>query len=143
MLTGFPNYPTGVIPEGYRGRFAMEERIEGIRVVRRWVYATPNSGFAKRIANHFSFVASSLTALRALGPSDVLFVESPPLAIGIAALAFSTVKRAPFVLNISDVWPQSAIELGALRNQAAIDAAEMLESHLYSRATRVSHDSIV
>ena len=138
VLTGFPNYPTGVISEGYRGRLAMEEQIEGIRVVRRWVYATPNSGFAKRIANHFSFVASSLTALRALGPADVLFVESPPLAIGIAALAFSTIKRAPFVLNISDVWPRSAVELGALRNQAAIDAAEMLERHLYSRATRVT-----
>src|ERR1700720_3076534 len=61
VVTGMPNYPTGVIQNGYRGRFAMEERMDGVRVLRRWVFATPNSGFFKRILNHLSFVLSSLT----------------------------------------------------------------------------------
>jgi colanic acid biosynthesis glycosyl transferase WcaI len=138
VVTGMPNYPTGVIPEGYRGRFAMDERIDGVRVLRRWVYATPNAGFARRIANHVSFVASSLIALHAAGPADVMFVESPPLPIGVAALAYSRVKGAPFVLNVSDVWPQSAVELGALRSGTAIRVAEALEMHLYRRAARVA-----
>src|SRR5438034_10186743 len=63
VLTAFPNYPTGVVQEGYRGLFAMEERMDGVRVVRRWVYATPNSGFFRRIVNWFSFVVTSSTAV--------------------------------------------------------------------------------
>jgi len=138
VVTGMPNYPTGVILDGYRGRFAMEERMDEVRVLRRWVYATPNAGFARRIANHISFVVTSLTALQAAGPANVIFVESPPLPIGIAALAYARVKGAPFVLNVSDVWPQSAVELGALRNRAAIRMAEALEMHLYRRSARVA-----
>ena len=69
---------------------------------------------------------------------DVIFVESPPLLIGLAALAYNRLKGAPFVFNVSDIWPQSAVDLGALRNPLAIWLAERLEWHLYSRATRVS-----
>jgi glycosyltransferase involved in cell wall biosynthesis len=138
VLTGFPNYPTGVVHEGYRGRFAMEENMDGVRVIRRWIFATPNAGFAKRILNHLSFALSSLTAWRALGPVDVLIVESPPLFTGLAALALSRLKRAPFIFNVSDVWPQSAVELGMLRQPTAIRIAEALEWHLYERAARVT-----
>ena len=138
VVTAFPNYPTGVIHEGYRDRFAMEERMDGVRVVRRWVFATPNSGFFKRILNWLSFVVTSLTTLRQVGPVDVIFVQSPPLPIGIATLAFSRLKRAPFVFNVSDIWPQSAVELGMLRSKFAIRLAEMLEMHIYRRASRVT-----
>jgi glycosyltransferase involved in cell wall biosynthesis len=138
VVTGFPNYPTGVIPPAYRGNRFTEEQMDGVRVLRTWVYATPNRGFFKRILNHLSFCASSLTALRRLGPTDVIFVESPPLLIGLATLLFSRLKRAPFIFNVSDIWPQSAVELGMLRNPLAIRLAEMLERHLYRRAARVT-----
>jgi len=138
VVTALPNYPTGVIQEGYRGHFGMEERMDGVRVLRRWVFATPNAGFFKRLLMQFSFVFSSLTAVRKVGPVDVIFVQSPPLPIGLAALVYSRLKRAPFVFNVSDIWPQSAIELGMLRNRFAIRLAEMLEMHLYRRAARVT-----
>lgn len=138
VVTAFPNYPTGVVQPGYEGRLAMEERIDGVRVLRRWVFATPNSGFFKRIVNHFSFVVSSLTAMRKVGTVDVIFVQSPPLPIGLAALTFSFWKRAPFVFNVSDIWPQSAIELGMLRNPVAIKLAEALERLIYRMAARVT-----
>jgi glycosyltransferase involved in cell wall biosynthesis len=138
VVTAFPHYPTGVIALGYRGKRYMEEQMDGVRVLRTWVFATQNRGFLKRILNHLSFSLSSLTALRKLGPTDVLVVESPPLLIGIAALMFSRVTRAPFILNVSDIWPQSAVELGMLRNPLAIRLAETLERHLYRRAARVS-----
>jgi glycosyltransferase involved in cell wall biosynthesis len=138
VVTGFPNYPTGVIAAGYRGRFRMEEEMDGIRVIRTWVYATPNRGFARRILNHLSFAFSSLTATGMLGKADVFFVESPPLFIGLAALAYRRLKKAPYIFNVSDIWPQSAVELGALRNRLAVRLAEMLEMHLYRRAACVS-----
>ncbi len=138
VVTCMPNYPTGVIPPAYRGRWLMEERIDGVRVIRTWTFAARNRGFLKRILNHLSFALSSLAAVRRVGPADVLFVESPPLLIGLAALVYSRVKRAPFIFNVSDVWPQSAVELGALRSRLAIRLAEMLELHLYRRAARIS-----
>src|SRR5438093_2350791 len=138
VLTTFPNYPTGVIPDSYRRRFRVEEKIDGIRVIRTWVYATPNRGFLRRLLNHLSFALSSLTAASRLGHVDVFFVESPPLFIGLAALTFQRLKRAPFIFNVSDIWPQSAVELGALKNRLAIRLAEWLEMHLYLKAARIS-----
>ena len=138
VVTGFPNYPTGVVPPSYRGHFRMEESMDGVRVVRTSVYATPNRGFVRRILNHLSFAASSLTAVRKVGPADVLFVESPPLFTGLAALGYRRLKRAPYVFNVSDIWPESAVQLGALRNRWAVRLGEMLEMHLYRRAARVS-----
>lgn len=138
VVTAFPNYPTGVFQDGYRKGFAMEEDMDGVRVLRRRHYATPNSGFFRRIVNWLSFVATSLTAVRKVGPVDVIFVQSPPLTLGLAVLAFSRLKRAPFVFNVSDVWPESAVQLGILRNRSAIWLAERLERHLYKRAARVT-----
>ena len=138
VVTGFPNYPSGVIFPGYRGRFTMEERLDGVRVLRTPVFATPNRGFVRRILNHLSFAFSSLLALRRAGSTDVIFVESPPLLIGLGALVFAWLDRAPYIFNVSDIWPQSAVELGALRNRFAIRLAEALELHLYRSAARVS-----
>ncbi len=138
VVTGLPNYPTGVIPPEYRDRSRIEETMDGVRVIRTWVYATPNRGFLRRILNHLSFALSSLTALRKVGRTDVIFIESPPLFTGLAVLVYTRVKRAPYIFNVSDIWPQSAVELGALRNPVAIKLAEMLELHLYRRAARVS-----
>src|SRR5260370_33785250 len=103
----------------------MDEMLDGVRVLRTSVYATPNRGFVRRILNHLSFALSSLTAIRKVGPTDVIFVESPRLLIGLAVLAFRRFKRAPFIFNVSDIWPQSAVELGALRNGLAILLAGM------------------
>lgn len=139
VVTGFPNYPTGSVPPGYRGHVWMEEDIAGIRVIRTPIYATANRGFARRILNHLSFAVSSLTALgKRLGRVDVIFVESPPLFTGLAALAFNRLTSAPFIFNVSDIWPQSAVELGALRNPVAVHMAELLEKHLYRRAARIT-----
>lgn len=138
VVTGFPNYPSGGVAPGYRGRFSMREEMSGVTVLRTWVFATPNKGFGKRLLNHFSFALSSLFALRRAGPADVVFVESPPLAIGLAAFAWSWVKRAPFIFNVSDIWPRSAVEMGALRSRSAIRLAEWLERSLYRHAKKVS-----
>lgn len=138
VVTGFPNYPTGVIEPGYRGKLFMEDLVDGIRVLRTWVYATRGRGFLSRLLNYLSFPVFSLLAIRTLGRTDVIYVQSPPLFTGLAALWFSRLKRAPFIFNVSDIWPQSAVELGMLRNRLAIRLAEMLEQHIYRRAARIT-----
>jgi len=138
VVTGFPNYPAGEIFPGYRGKRFMEETFDGIRVLRTWVFATRSRGFIGRLLNYYSFPMFSLLAVRKLGPTDIIYVQSPPLFTGLAALWFSRLKRAPYIFNVSDIWPQSAVELGMLRNRFAIRLAEMLERHIYRRATRIT-----
>jgi glycosyltransferase involved in cell wall biosynthesis len=138
VVTGFPNYPAGEIFPGYRGKRFMEDSVDGIRVLRTWVFATRSRGFVGRLLNYFSFPIFSLLAVRKLGPTDIIYVQSPPLFTGLAALWFSRLKRAPYIFNVSDIWPQSAVELGMLRNRLAIRLAEWLEHHIYRRATRIT-----
>ena len=138
VVTGFPNYPAGVIFDGSRGKRLMEDNVDGIRVLRTWVFANRSRGFLGRLLNYLSFPVFSLFAVRKLGPTDVIYVQSPPLFTGLAALWFSRLKRVPFIFNVSDIWPQSAVELGMLRNGLAIRMAEWLERHIYRRAARIT-----
>jgi colanic acid biosynthesis glycosyl transferase WcaI len=64
-------------------------------------------------------------------------VETPPLFVAGAAIPYARLKGAALVLNVSDLWPDSAVELGALRAPAAIRAARKLESRCYRAAEAI------
>jgi glycosyltransferase involved in cell wall biosynthesis len=55
ILTTFPNYPSGIVPPEWKGKFFWRGTDTGINLHRVWSYATPNRGFLKRILGHFSF----------------------------------------------------------------------------------------
>jgi glycosyltransferase involved in cell wall biosynthesis len=107
-------------------------------VVRSAIYAAQNRGFALRLLNHSSLVASSLATAFATGPADVVVVETPPLFLAAAGALYARMKDAALVVNVSDRWPESAIELGALRHARAIDVAEAMERWIYRRADAVT-----
>ncbi len=136
--TGFPHYPDGEIKPPYRNRPLRVERMDGVRVLRSWVYAAPNRGFARRLANHASLATAALAAAPAGGPADVLLVETPPLLLAGAAIAYARAKRARLVLNVADLWPDSAVEMGTLESQRAIAAARLLERGAYSSAAAIA-----
>lgn len=133
--TGFPNYPAGRVLAPYRNRrVVVEQDPGGFPVVRSLVYPTPNAGFARRVANHAVFAASSLATSGATGPVDVVVAETPPLFTAAAAVLYARRKRAGLVLNVADRWPASAVALGALRDARAVAAAERLEAWCYRHA---------
>lgn len=137
--TGFPNYPDGRIAPPYRNRPLQRERArDGTRIVRSAVYAAPNAGFARRVANHTSFAASALLTAPASGPADVVVAESPPLFVAGAAVLYARSKRAPLVLNAADLWPDSAVAIGALSGRRAIAAARALEEWAYRHAAAIT-----
>jgi glycosyltransferase involved in cell wall biosynthesis len=138
VITCFPNHPTGIIPQEYRGRFFLKENIEGIEVYRNYVFATPNKGFVKKIIGHLSFMLSSVfLSLPRLGKIDVLVVSSPTLFSVISAFIFSIFKRVPFVFEVRDLWPAIFVELGVLTNRFIIEALEHLEMFLYARSKKI------
>ncbi|MBS1789486.1 MAG: glycosyltransferase family 4 protein [Acidobacteria bacterium] len=138
VVTGFPNHPTGIIRPEYRGQFVKRERVEGIDLLRTWVYCAANKGFFRRILNFFSFFFSSLTlgALMTRRP-DVVVGTSPQFFCAVAAYYLSRIKRVPFIFEVRDIWPQSAIEMGVLKNRRLIRALEAIEMHLYKQAALI------
>ncbi|NUN97129.1 MAG: glycosyltransferase family 4 protein [Candidatus Omnitrophica bacterium] len=135
VVTAFPNHPTGIIPPEYRGMRFLREEYFGCRVLRSWIYATPNKGFFKRVLSFLSFMVSSmLVAIFRAGKCDVVIATSPQLFAGLAGWVVSVLKRRPFVLEVRDLWPDSAIQLGVLKNRMLIALSRRLESFLYRRA---------
>ena len=138
VVTGFPNHPTGVIRPEYRGYFIKREQTDGIDVLRTWVYVAANKGFTKRVLNFLSFFLSSfiLAALKT-GRTDVVIGTSPQFFCAVSAFLLSRIKRVPFVFEVRDIWPQSAVELGALSNPLIIRALRAIELFLYRRAALI------
>ncbi len=139
MVTEVPNHPSGIIPPAYRGKWFERSTLDGIDVLRVWVKASPVKSFRSRMAFYLTYMADGalVGALKARGPFDVVFATSPPLFVGGAGLALHWLKRTPFVFEVRDLWPESAVALGELHNPRAIALATRLEELCYNRASRI------
>src|SRR5450756_2238497 len=138
VLTGMPNHPTGVLPPAYRRAVLRREIADGYRVVRTWLYATPNEGVARKTLGHLSFMASSvLLGWRASGQADVVVVSSPTFFSILSGWLLARLKRARFVVEIRDLWPAIFVELGVLTDRRVIWLLERLELAAYAAADQV------
>lgn len=137
VITGMPNYPTGKIFDAYKGKFSMTETLDDMEVKRYWLYASNARKAIPRIWNMISFsiiVLFSLSYLRKRN-NDYIIVESPPLTLGESALLLAKWTKAKLILNVSDLWPLSAKELGAMsENGLPYRCLEKLEHHLYKKS---------
>jgi len=140
ILTGLPNYPTGKLHQDYhrrawRGTFT--EVINGLQVVRVLLYPSHSKRTAPRLANYFSFATAGSVRSLVMRGVDVVVATSPPLTTGIPARIASTLNRKPFILDLRDLWPEAAVQLGYLKNWAVRAAAYSLEDSIYRRASRI------
>ena len=142
VLTAMPNYPTGRIYPGYGG-LLKRESADGVNIVRTFIYPTQKTDFVRRLTNYFSFViTSAVLGTFLLKRADVLLVESPPLFLGLSAVWLSFVKRARLIFNVSDLWPESAVQLGILRRNSFFHTlSSWLESFCYRQAWLVTGQS--
>ncbi len=141
VLTAMPNYPRGRVYPGYGGIWHTEDR-DGVRVVRSAIYPTKSARLLRRLRSYFSFVLSSAIVGAAVLPAlDYLITESPPLFLGLSGYLLSRLKKARWVFNVSDLWPESAVRLGLVRKGPALRLAQRLESFCYRKAFMVSGQS--
>src|SRR5258706_7492334 len=102
VLTGFPNHPTGVVPEDWRSRLRRlryTETVDGVRVVRTWLWPLPNRKAHERIRNYASFCFSAGIRRLALHKPDVIIATSPPLLGALSGLRLAPQKRVPLVFR--------------------------------------------
>ncbi len=137
VLTCAPNHPLGELYPGYRNRPWQEEWIDGIRTIRVWTYLAANRGTVRRSLNFLSYLASASLAAPFVHRPDVVIATSPQFFAGLAGVPAAAVHRAPFVLEIRDLWPESITTVGALERGLAVRALERLERWLYGRADRI------
>lgn len=137
VITCAPNFPRGKVFDGYRNRLWQSETIDGIRVIRVWSYITANEGFARRVADYVSFMASGAVAALFVRRFDVVVGTSPQFFTACAAWFVAVVRRRPWVFELRDLWPESIKAVGAMKQSRLIDALERLELFLYRSATRV------
>jgi colanic acid biosynthesis glycosyl transferase WcaI len=142
VITGMPNRRLpgrgdGAVDPHYRGRAFVEERWEGIRVLRSWVFTGRNRGIGAALSSHMSFTTSSLVHLLAKRERyDVLIASSPPFLPQIAGAAYASLRRIPLVLEVRDLWPDYLIALGMLKPGMASRAIFQLERSLLARAAQ-------
>lgn len=139
VLAEVPNHPLGIIQPEYRGRLFFRRQEEAYEVVRLWVKASPKKGFRQRMAFYLTFMATATWAglFLARGRYDLAYVTSPPLFVGGVALALRALRRIPFVFEVRDLWPESAVAMGELRNPRYIRWATALEERCYRRARHI------
>lgn len=136
VITALPNYPSGRIFKGYRGRFYKKEVKDGIEISRFWLYPSNSRNAIPRIINMLSFSFTSLFASFRLlfTKPDVILVESPPLTLAFSAWILSWFSRSKLVMNVSDLWPLSAYELGSISKGTVYSLLEKLEKFLYDKS---------
>ncbi len=136
VVTAMPNYPKGKIFEKYKGRFSSNELLNNISIERYWLYASNAPKSIPRIISMLSISLTSLFSLPSLGKfnPDFIFTESPPLTLAFTGYLLSKATGAKFIMNVSDIWPLSAKELGSINDGTLYRAIESLERFLYRNA---------
>jgi glycosyltransferase involved in cell wall biosynthesis len=130
------NYMTGDVPEAYRRTPFSNETIDGIR--HHWVW-TPGGIHRSRVAraaNYGAFVSAAGTRAAALPRPDVVLVSSPPLPVATLGPALGRRFRCPWLLEVRDVWPESAVSVGWLREDSS--AYRLLERLAHSTTSRAA-----
>ena len=140
ILTGKPNYPDGSFFSGYSFSSPIREDYEGVKVLR--VPLVPRgSGSGRMLAlNYLSFVlfASLLGPLLCRGMFDVIFVYEPsPVTVGLPALVMKKVKKAPLMLWVQDLWPESLSAVGAVRSKRALRWTTRMVRYIYRGCDRI------
>jgi len=135
VLTGKPNYPDGVIFDGYRAGGTLREDFHGIPVYRVPMLPRGQRSASGLVLNYVSFAASGSVfgpwLLRGKRIDAILVYGISPILQGIAAIAVKLFKRAPVALWVQDLWPQSLEATGYVNDRRVLKAVEWVVRGIY------------
>ncbi|MEW5946243.1 MAG: glycosyltransferase family 4 protein [bacterium] len=137
VLAGIPSYPAGVVLPGYRRRPLAVRFHEGVRVIRCRQFVRPRGSFLLQLLSEFSLAASTAFFGMFLPRQDVVIASSPPFFIAAAGWLLSRAKRAAFVFDVRDIYPDPLVELGFVSNPILVRLLRSLERFLYNSAALV------
>ncbi|NTV94176.1 MAG: glycosyltransferase family 4 protein [Thiobacillus sp.] len=141
VLTGKPNYPEGNIYPGYKAWGVGHDYHNGSRLVRLPLIPRGGSSSWRLALNYLSFVLSGCalapTAMRGQ-KFDLVFVYAPsPLLQALPAILLARLKRAPLVVWVQDLWPESLAATNHINNRLLLRGVEAIVRFIYRRADSI------
>ncbi len=136
VIAGNVHYATG--KRISTKRFLNKEKLSpNLTVFRSWTYAGYNKNFLGRLIGYLSYTVSSFVTGFFQKNVDLIIVTSPPLFVGVSAWFLAKIKRVPFIFEVRDLWPESAIATGVLTNNILINVMYWIEKSLYKNAHKI------
>lgn len=136
VIAGQVSYLTGA-PADPRASALKAVDDYGVEIIRCASYGGWHRSFVHRVFNFLSFMWTSFWAALSVRKIDLIWGTTPPIFQALTASWMARIKRIPFILEVRDLWPYFAIEVGVLTNPILIRLSEWLERYLYRRATLV------
>ena len=143
VVTSLPWYRSHAIDEGWTGRLVRRERTAWGSISR--VHPFPGSdktNLPRRAVGFLGYTAlAGAEALRiggAFSRVDAVIAMSPPITLGLTGWLVSRFRRGRSIFNIQDVFPDAAVETGAITNRWIVTAARWLERTSYARSDAVT-----
>ncbi|MDQ3980913.1 MAG: glycosyltransferase, partial [Actinomycetota bacterium] len=127
VLTGFPNYPVGRLYDGYTMQPWCREDLEGVRVTRVAMIPSHDDRALHRVATYSSLaLLATVFGPLLLDPRkfDVVHVYEGPVTLALPAIAYQVLGRVPYVLDVQDLWPESAESSGMVRSPWILNAID-------------------
>ena len=138
VLTAFPNHPTGEMAPRDKGVLCRRESLDGVDVLRTYIWAAPNRGVLLRMICYASFMLSaSIIGRLGIRKADVVIATSPQLLCALAGYSLARTLRAPFVFEVRDLWPESILAVEAMGSNVIVGSLKGLARFLYRRADRI------
>lgn len=140
VLTGIPNYPSGKVFPAFYANPSEFSKYEGVNIIRVPMLARGKGRF-RLLLNYLSFVFAGAIfgSWRLLGVKvDVIFVFEPsPVTVGLPAVLFGKLKRAPVVFWVLDLWPDTLAALGVVRSPRLLSWIGRMVGFIYDHSTLV------
>ncbi len=130
------NYQTGKKTVAHKGLMA-KQVIDGVKILRTYIYPAIHRSYFWRIISFFSFVFSSIVVALRVKEVDLIIGTTPPIFQAFSAWAVAWLRRKPFLLEVRDLWPEFIVSMGVFTNPILIRLARWLEMFLYKRATHI------
>ena len=136
VVTSDIGYLTGARIGEQKGLVTTEE-VDGVRILRAYTYPALHRSFVWRIVAFLSFMGTSVIAGLRAGPVDLVMGTTPPIFQAVSAWLVAALRRRPFLLEVRDLWPEFAIDMGVLKNPTLIRMSRWLERFLYASADHI------
>ncbi|MCC6568041.1 MAG: glycosyltransferase family 4 protein [Anaerolineales bacterium] len=130
------NYQTGRRTVERKGVFA-EQVVDGVRILRAYIYPALHRSYFWRVISFFSFMFSSVWTAFQVRDVDLILGTTPPIFQAVSAWFVAWTRRKPFLLEVRDLWPEFGVSMGVLKNPLVIALGRWLEKFLYARATHI------
>ena len=144
VLTGMPNYPSGVFVEGYGGWKVRRETWNGAMVIRVPIIARGRSSRLKLALNYLSYaINASILApfLVKTRPDVILVYQLSPVTMALPAIVLKLIKGSKVLLWVQDIWPESLRATGIVKNPLIVGSVKFVVRLIYRDSSIIAVQS--